>query len=320
MEKSLEQPVDIGDAVFQADSGKDSMGAGVLAVIWGMIAKHRVRMWVAIVLGCIASVMHVAPAVCAGMVVHALGQGDRSAAMAWALGMVISAIVMIVSFALSTRTSHLIAADVQAEQRQAIADKLKTVPLGFFTRVSAVDLRKMLIDDIEKLEDGVAHLIPEITAAYFGPVVMLLGMLWLDWRLALAALAPTVVGFVVMSVMVKRSVDITNRFFKAQADIASTLAEVVRAIPVVKTYNNSDAALYRANQAIRVFRDIVQEWITRSAVPSNWFFLMASSNLVLMSPLSLYLWSDGQISLAVLVFFHLAAMSLALLVSSLFGV
>lgn len=322
MERTQHQTTDtaISDAVFQADSGTAALGGGVLTVIWGMISRHRMRMWLAIILGCLSSLMHLIPAASAGLMIEALQQGERDIALGWGFAMMLGAILLVVFFGLSTSVSHLIAADVQAEQRHAIAQKLKTVPLGFFTRVSAIDLRKMLIDDIEKLEDGIAHLIPEITAAYFGPLMMLLTMLVLDWRLAIAAFLPTLLGFIVMSMMMQRSVEITNRFYRAQAGIASTLGEVIKLIPVVKTYNNGDAALSRATQAIHTFRDLVSEWIHKSAIPANWFFLLASANLVLLSPLSLYLWSQGQLSLGLLTFFHLAAMSLALLISSLFRV
>jgi ATP-binding cassette subfamily B protein len=316
----MSKPIDLSEAVFQTDSASGTLGGGVLGVIWKMIARHKGKMWLAIVLGCLSSLMHILPAAGAGFVVYYLTQGDHTSAIQSAMVMMLGGFLMVIFFSLSTSVSHMIAANVQAEQRKNIADKLKTVPLGFFTRVSPIDLRRILIDDIEKLEDGVAHLIPEITAAYFGPLVLLVVMAFVDWRLAIAAFLPTILGFMVMSALFKKGVEITNKYYKAQAKITSTMGEVVKAIPVVKTYNNGDAALKRANESIKGLRTLINDWIEISVVPGNWFFLLSSSNLIFVTPLSIYLWAENEISLAILTFFHIAALSLALLISALFGV
>ena len=311
---------DIADAVFQTDSVGGALGGNVLAIIWQLIAKYRARMWLAILFGTLSALTTILPAVGAGFMVGALLDGDRVTAALWAGSMIVGAALMIVLFTISTSISHLIAADVQADQRQIIGDKLKRVPLGFFTRVSAMDLRRVLIDDVEKLEDGVAHLIPEITAAYVGPVALLVIMAAVDWRMALAALVPTVLGFIFMMIVMRDGVEVTNRYNKLQANIATTMGEVVKVIPVVKTYDNSGSALIRAHRAIADFQDLITDWIDRAVVPANWFFLFATSNLLVLTPLSIYLLDIGGTDLPTVTFFHLAAMSLALLIAGLFGI
>ncbi len=311
---------DLGDAVFQTDSVGGALGGNVLGVIWQLISRYRVRMWLAITFGVLSALTTILPAVSAGFMVSALMDGDRPTAALWAVAMIVCALLMIAFFTASTTISHLIAADVQADQRRMVGDKLKRVPLGFFNRVSAMDLRRVLIDDVEKLEDGVAHLIPEITAAYVGPVALLLIMAVVDWRLALAALAPTLLGFVFMMIVMRDGVEVTNRYHKLQANIATTMGEVVKAIPVVKTYDNGGSALERANAAVGAFQDLITDWIAKAVVPANWFFLFATSNLLFVTPLSLFLLHTDETTLPVVTFFHLAAMSLALLIAGLFGV
>ncbi|PWE53170.1 ABC transporter ATP-binding protein [Metarhizobium album] len=306
--------------MFQTESVGGALGGNVLAIIWQLIARYRARMWLAILFGTLSALTTILPAVGAGFMVGALLDGDRVTAALWAGSMIVGAALMIVLFTISTSISHLIAADVQADQRQIIGDKLKRVPLGFFTRFSAMDLRRVLIDDVEKLEDGVAHLIPEITAAYVGPVALLVIMAAVDWRMALAALVPTVLGFIFMMIVMRDGVEVTNRYHKLQANIATTMGEVVKVIPVVKTYDNSGSALIRAHQAIADFQDLITDWIDRAVVPANWFFLFATSNLLVLTPLSIYLLDIDGTDLPTVTFFHLAAMSLALLIAGLFGI
>ncbi|MEM1047899.1 MAG: ABC transporter ATP-binding protein [Pseudomonadota bacterium] len=313
-----DQPV--AEAVFKVESAAGSMGGAVLSVIWKMIAKYQGRMWLSIALGIASALCTIIPPAAAAGITAALLNGDKDQALIWAFFMLAGAIATVFFYAASTMVSHYIAADVQRDQRRMIGEKLKSVPLGFFARLSPVDLRKLLVDDIEKLEDGVAHLIPEMTAAYVGPVTLFVVMFVVDWRLGLAAALPTVGGFIFMSIVMRDGVEKQNAFNNAQANIATTMGEVIKAIPVVKTYNNSDAALARAGRAVEAFSAVVNDFIVHSLVPANWFFLLATSNLVIVTPLSLYLLDAGSVGLPQVVFFHLAAMSMALLLSALFGV
>lgn len=310
----------ISEAVWEHKNASGALGGNVLGVIWGMIAVYRSRMWLAIVLGISSALLLIVPAFAAAGIIAALLAGDKSAAIWWALAMLGSAIGSTLLFGLSTTVSHYIAADVQRDQREAIGDKLKHVPLGLFSSLSPVELRRLLVDDVEKIEDGIAHLIPELTAAFVGPVVLLLVMLIADWRLGLAAALPTIAGFFIMSRIMKKGVEPTNEFNAAQAGIAATMGEVVNAIPVIKTFNQGDAALARADRAVDRFRAVVDSFIEWSVVPSSWFFLLATSNVILVTPLSLWLMERGEVDLPAVVFFHLGAMSLALLLSGMFGV
>ncbi|MEM9249393.1 MAG: ABC transporter ATP-binding protein [Pseudomonadota bacterium] len=310
----------ITGAVWEHADAKGAMGGNVLAVIWSMIAKYQTRMWVAVGLGVCSALLLIVPPFAAAGITGALLDDATGAALIWAAVLLGAGVGSTVLFGLSTTVSHYIAADVQRDQREALGDKLGRVPLGVFARISPVELRQLLVDDVEKIEDGIAHLIPETTAAFVGPGALFLAMMVVDWRLGLAASLPTVAGFMVMNYIMRQGVAPTNAFNAAQAEIAATMGEVVRAIPVVKTFNEGDAALTRAKAAVSRFQAIVDNYITWAVVPSNWFFLLATSNLVLVTPLSIWLMGRGAVGLPDVIFFHLGAMSMALLISGMFGI
>ena len=310
----------ISEAVWEHKNAAGALGGNVLGVIWSMIAVYRARMGLAIFLGVGSAFLLIVPPFAAAGIIAALLADNQSAAIWWTMAMLGSAIGSTALFGLSTTVSHYIAADAQRDQREAIGNKLKRVPLGLFSSLSSVELRRLLVDDVEKIEDGIAHLIPELTAAFVGPAVLFLTMMIVDWRLGIAAAIPTVAGFFIMSLIMKKGVEPTNEFNAAQAGIATTMGEVVKAIPVVKTFNEGDTALAQADRAIDRFRAVVDSFIEWSVVPSSWFFLLATSNVILVTPLSLWLMERDAADLPEVVFFHLGAMSLALLLSGMFGV
>lgn len=310
----------LDEAVHKIDSAGDTMGAAVLSMLWHMIAQYRSRMIASLALGVLSALFQLAPPAAASGMTAAFLAGTPEEALLWALAIPVSAVAIIAFYGCSTAVSHLIAADIQRDHRDTIRRKLKSAPLGAVSQHSSLDYHKLLIDDVERLEDGVAHLLPEMTAAYAAPLAFFGVMLALDWRLGLAAIAPTVASFVVMSIIMRKAVGPTNEFNQAQANVAETMGEVVQAIPIVKTFNNSEAALARANGAINRFHRALGAFIDLCVTPTTWFFLFATSNLIFLTPASLWLLQTGGADLPTVVFFHLAALSLSTLLSGMFGV
>lgn len=296
------------------------MGGGVFGGLWSLISTHKLAMYIAILCGVISAILQIGPPVFAALIVKAIEDGDKNLALLYAGAMLASGLLVALLYMASTITSHLIAANIQMQVRQNIADKLKSVPLGYFSKFSSTDLKKILIDDIERMEDGIAHLIPETTATIVGPLFIAIVMFFVDWRLALAALLPIIVGYIILIFTMSGQEKITNDFYKAQADISSTMGEVVSAIPVVKIYNHGDSSLRRAKASFDNFRNLVDEWIETTVVKSNWFLLLTSSNFLFITPLSLYLIYLEEITLPKVIFFHLGALALGMVVTLMFGV
>ena len=320
MRKEGAIPIDISDAVYVARDAGSTMGTQVMLRIWGLIARNRARMWTAIFCACLGAFVQLVPPFAVAGITGALLVGNTTTALTWALALLLSGMIAVAAQMGSTAISHFIASDVQRDQRLAIGRKLRSVPLGLFSSLSPQHLRQVLMDDVETLEDGVAHLIPETIAAYLGPAAMIVVMAVMDWRLALAAVIPTLLGAVIVSIVMRDAVEPTNDFNRAQTRISRTIAEVVCAIPVVKTYNGGDAALARAAGAIEAFHAVAGDFIARVLVKANWFYLLATSNLLLLTPLSLWMLAQGQIDVPRVVFFYLSALSLSLLMAGLFGV
>lgn len=308
------------DAAHQDENNTDAMETSVITVYWKLISQYKAAMFIAIVCGVISAMLQIGPPVFASYIVAAMQAGEKDLALIYVSAMLVSGLLVALFYMSSTMVSHLIAANIQAEVRQNIGAKLKRVPLGYFTKQSGTDLKNILIDDVERMEDGIAHLIPEISAAITGPFFIAIVMFIVDWRLAVAALLPVILGYLAFILIMTGQKKLTIKFFNARENISSTMGEVVSVIPVVKIYNNGDSSLQRAQASFHSFRTLVDQWIEQSIVKSNWFLLLTSSNLLFVTPLSIILLHFDQTTLPVVVFFHLAALSLGIIVSLMFDV
>ena len=68
------------------------------------------------------------------------------------------------------------------------------MPLGNVMNISSGKLKNIIVDQVDSMETTLAHIIPEMTANIIGPILLLIYMFILDWRLALVSLIPLVIG------------------------------------------------------------------------------------------------------------------------------
>ncbi|MFX8801595.1 ABC transporter transmembrane domain-containing protein, partial [Acinetobacter baumannii] len=68
--------------------------------------------------------------------------------------------------------------------------KLGRVPLGLVTDRSSGSVKKILGDDVDRIEGFIAHLLVEAAMAIAASLAGAILLFWVDWRLALATLGP----------------------------------------------------------------------------------------------------------------------------------
>lgn len=64
--------------------------------------------------------------------------------------------------------------------------------MGTIQGKSSGEFKQLVIDDAERLEGPLAHAIPEMTASILVPIFVILYLLVIDWRMALAALVSAI--------------------------------------------------------------------------------------------------------------------------------
>ncbi|PHM38110.1 ABC transporter ATP-binding protein [Xenorhabdus innexi] len=313
------------DSSVQNSPEQRAADAGVLKTLWKMMRPYRTLSYVAIALAIVSAGLQILPAAIAGLITQSIYDGQSDTLLSYGIMLLSSTVAAMLTFSCSTFVSHLIAADVQADVRRNISNKLKSVPLGFFMQTDSAEIKKMMLDDVEQLEDGIAHIIPEMSATLFGPLIALSAMLMIDWRLAIAAFAPTL-GACLLFIYIQIKVQTTTqRFYAAQNHISSTLSEVINAIPVVKTYaggngSGENIALQRAEAAFTALTRVIDVWADKVQVKSSRFFVLASANLLFVLPLAVWLFNRQEISIFEVTFFILAAMAFGNIASSMFAV
>jgi ATP-binding cassette subfamily B protein len=256
-------------AVKETMGGPPSVSLPVLALKLLMLMRKRKGLLAAAVLcATLSALLSLTPYVAAAFVFVALLAGSPD--WDWILLVGIAAVAGVVTdrllFGVATSLSHIVAFATQRDLRFELAEKLARVPLGFTDGKPKGDIRNTLIDDIEILEDGMAHLIPEVGAAFIAPLAALLAMLVIDWRLAALVMLAIAIGMWQLGAMMKRGEEPTRDYFALYGRMATTAAEVADGLPTVRAFNQDEQATARAS---RVFAEMSRSPPT-GTTPTTW--------------------------------------------------
>ncbi len=191
----------------------------------------------------------------------------------------------------SSMLSHIAAFNILYELRVVIARKLVKLPMGFFTKRATGQIKKVMSEDVERVELFIAHHIPDITSAIVFPLLLLSFMFYTDWRLALSVLFLFILPIVFQASMMTG--DSRKALYKKYLDtmgkMNSSIIEYVRGIQVVKIFSRSTSPFVRLNNDINEHRDLAVK-VTRQFAPVYLGYYMAlSSALLFLIPVSVYL-------------------------------
>ncbi len=127
--------------------------------------------------------------------------------------------------------SHIAAFNILYEIRVSLAAKLARLPMGYFTSRANGSIKKILHEDVERIELFVAHHIIDITQAVALPVIAITTLFFFDWRLGFGVLIPLPLAFAAQLTMFKgKGEDLFKQWQQRLGAMNGTIVEYVRCI------------------------------------------------------------------------------------------
>ena len=172
----------------------------------------------------------------------------------------------ILHFSLSTGVSHAMAYTILESLRLRLADRFLRAPLGDVENHSIGEIKSMMVDKIENIEPPLAHMIPEGAGHVVLPVISIIALLCLDWRLALASLVTFPLSFICMGLTFKISGDSFAKYDQSSSAMNSAIVEYIEGIEVIKAFGRAGVSYEKYAGAIKDFRTFVVKWLTSTFV------------------------------------------------------
>lgn len=224
------------------------------------------------------------------------GTATKAAVIKWCLLALGIYAGKIVTFSLSTGTSHSMAYHILEGLRLRLADRFLHAPLGNVQNRSIGEIKNMVVDKIENLEPPLAHMIPEGAGHIVLPVVSILALAVLDWRLALASLVTFPISFLCMSLTFQISGENFKKFDQSSNYMNSTIVEYIEGIEVIKAFGRAGVSYEKYAGAIHNFCTFVVKWLSSTFVTMKLSFALFPSTLIGTLPVALALANNGTIS------------------------
>ena len=209
----------------------------------------------------------------------------------WALmaGLLASTVSAFLLRQAAFRHSHYAAFRLEAILRTRLADHIAHLPLGRVQTLGAGQIAKVIHDDVKALHVFVADSTPMVARAYASPLLATLVLLWLDWPLALAALAVPVTGFAILGTIVRNSRETSERYNSAREQVAAAVVEFVQAMPVVRTFDTGSTSFGRYQRALLDYLKVLKDWYASVRFSSRFSLAILST----LPTLTVLLWVGG---------------------------
>lgn len=269
-----------------------------MAWVLGQTGDHGGQYALSVVLAILGVAFSLAPYFVVIGVVQGLMDGvkDFSFYLGRCLIMAVLWLGRVLFHALSTATSHKATFAVLGEIRKRCMEKLTRMPLGTVLEQSSGALKNTLIERIDSIETTLAHIVPEFTANLLIPVLILIYIFTIDWRMGLASLATVPLGMFCYVFMMAGSAKFYQHTVTATKALNDTAVEYIGGIQVIKVFCKTKSSYERfvhdAYEAASSFID----WMRASIIPFTFAMVLMPATMVSVLPIGGLLVKNGSLS------------------------
>ena len=269
-----------------------------IAWVLGQAGGHRKQYALSVMLAVLGVGCSVAPYFIVVQVVRGLMEGRREPAfyLTRCAVMALFWLGRVLFHAFSTATSHKATFTVLGEIRKRCTEKLTRMPLGAVLAESTGALKNTLIERVDSIETTLAHIVPEFTANLLAPVVILVYIFTIDWRMGLASLIPVPLGMFCYVFMMAGSAKYYERTVTATKALNNTAVEYIGGIQVIKVFGKTkssyDRFVHDAYEAAHSYID----WMRASILPFTFAMVIMPSTMVSVLPIGGLLVKNGSLT------------------------
>ena len=263
---------------------------------WGE-AEHG-RLITAVVLAVLGTVCGMVPYFAAAKIITLLLAGEQAlnAYTPWLLTALCGYLLRTVLYNSALSISHKATYNILKTIRQMLLAKLPKLPLGTVMDTSSGKLKQTIVDQVDGMETTLAHLFPEMTANIAAPVLTIVYLFVLDWRLArLSLVVLPVAFFFMMTVMGGYGKDYAGAV-QATNEMSSTLIEYINGIEVIKAFNQGEKSYARLTEKVRYNAQYYVNWMKKSQLGMAMAYGFFPAQMLTILPAGWLLWLHGSLS------------------------
>lgn len=195
----------------------------------------------------------------------------------------------------SLMASHMAAFRILYGLRVRLSEHIGRLPLGYLNGTSTGAIKKALEQNVEKIENFVAHTIPDLVNAATTVIVMFVIFFSLNGWMAAVCLLAIVAGISVQFSMMfgKKAQEFFKMYFDTSEQMSASAVQYVRGMPVVKIFGQTVESFRQFSKSIYRFKEYALNVCDAYQPGMVTFVVLLNSLVTFIIPVGLLL-LDGQ--------------------------
>ena len=281
-----------------------------LSYLLELAGKYKVHLAVSAIFGVLSALCSFVPYVMVYRTLLFLFNGNADMGLALRYGIIAAAaIVCKFLFSIVSGTfSHLGAFNTLYNVRIHISQHIAKVNLGFFTSHASGEIKKIIIEDVERIEKFLAHQIPDITTALCVPVIVFIYLLTVNIPMALCLLAPVIIGLVIQGIAMAVTGKQMSTYHRLLGKLNSTIMQFINGMPVMKTYNMTAESYKEYADTVTEYNSFWKKSTRDQGYTYGIFVALVESGILFALPVGGILYFKGLLLVQDYLFFMIMSM------------
>lgn len=274
-----------------------------IKVLFSFAGEAKGKMPLAVFLAIVGELFGMLPFLAAAALANEVYAGTATVerSLMWAGGAALGIVLRTLFCTLSSARSHKVAFTILKNIRRAIADKMRRVPMGVMLETPSGVHKTLMVDNVGKLEDSIAHVVPEAPSQIAAPLACIVLIFVLDWRMGLASLITIPLSIPFIIGMMQGYSEKMETYLRSGSEMNAALVEYVGGIQVIKAFGRTGASFGKFSHAVKFFHDSTLDWWRQC-----WFWMAAVKAVIPSTflgslPVGAWLLMNHKISLPVFI-------------------
>ena len=228
---------------------------------------------------------------------------DYKEMFTWGIIALVSIVLRFLFQGISLSLSHVGAYDVLYSVRKRLCNHIGKINLGFFTDNSIGEVKRVLMEDVERLEIFLAHQLPDIVSAIVVPVTVLIFLFTVNVPMTLMMIVPIILTFCLQALEMLVAKDVIAEIPNIVGRLNSGIMQFISGMTVMKTYNLTADSYKSFSDAVISYDEIWEDTAKKIAPIGGVLKCVIESGVLFTMPLGGYLYLKGHLGLEDYIFF-----------------
>ena len=222
--------------------------------------------------------------------------------------MIVSVLGRIFASVFSMNQQTVVGYGMVADRRIAVGDRLRYIPMGYFSRNTIGRLTGVVTNTMSDVENYAPMVLVSVIGGFLNAAALTLCLLLLDWRLGFTALAGVVLYLFITDLAAKKSTDAAAERQKAQRSLVEAIMETIQGMSVLRTFGMEQQGHQAVTEVIRSSNRQNRRLVTAVAPYMALQQLVVRVFSIVLLLLTLYLYAAGSLPFVLTVLFAMTSL------------